>query len=527
MKKALSIKLLSPTKEELKYLGEITSLNSIETSGTKFDPNGLYSIEFFGVSGSKERMIKFAYIKTIVDVIHPKIYKAIMSLDNKFEKIITNKLKVKLDKKTGTFIEDEDGETGYTFFLDSIKYLKFERNDSKQRDSKIDLIYKTVKDNKLIYNNLFVLPAGMRDYEITDDGRPSEDEINDLYRTVIRDKDLITGLNTDGDLSLIDPIRIKLQDDVNAIYDYIKSLIDGKHKFIRGKWIKSGVTGGTRNVFSGIPTNIKHIDDPDVIKPYEVVLGCLQTAKTFGPLAHFHIKKTFLENVIDYENEEMVLFDENLKPKKTKIKTTDYEKWTTKDGLESIIYRCIDDNVKNSPIVINGKYLYLIYDNGKEIKLVSGNDIDFIEDSNNLRPITYGEFLFFSVKDVVKKYPGTTTRHPVIENGSTYYAFVKLRTTTEDREVKDLSTGEIYRNYPIIGRAWVNTIGLHYSRLEGMGADFDGDTGPFIGYQTIDAAEEAREVVSKSDYYIGSDGKPLLDIIDDVLTKTIKTLTKK
>jgi hypothetical protein len=60
-----------------------------------------------------------------------------------------------------------------------------------------------------------------------------------------------------------------------------------------------------------------------------------------------------------------------------------------------------------------------------------------------------------------------------------------------------------------------------------MGADFDGDTGPFIGYQTIDAAEEAREVVSKSDYYIGSDGKPLLEIIDDVLTKTIKTLTKK
>jgi len=526
-KKGMSISLLSPSKEYVKYLGEVTSLNSIETSGTQFDPNGLYSIEFFGVSGSKERMVKFAYINIHLEVIHPKIWETIVSLDNKYMKIIEGKLYVKLDKKTGEFIEDDSGDTGYTFFLKSIKDLKFKRNESKQRDSKIDLIYKAVKENKITYSRLLVLPAGMRDYEILSDGRPSEDEINDKYRAVMRDKDLISSIDIDGDLSMIDPIRVKLQEDINAIYEYIKTLIDGKHKFIRGKWIKAGVTNGTRNVFSGIPTKITNIDDPDNINIDTVVLGVLQTAKAFLPLSFRKFKEIFIDTLTDFTREEMLLIDQKLHSKRVKLKDTDFDRWTTRDGVDSVIYRCISDSVKNSPVIIDNNYLAMIDDKGNEISIITGEDIDLIEDKTNIRPMTYGELLFFITKDIAKKYPVTLTRHPVIENGSTYYAFVKLLTTTEDRVVTNIKTGEVYKHYPNLGGSWVNTIGLHYSRLAGMGADFDGDTGPVIGYQTIDAAEEAKRIVNSPEYYIDSSGSPLLEIIDDVLVKTIKTLTRK
>jgi len=525
--KGLSINLLSPSEDYVKYLGEITSLNSIETSGTQFDPDGLYSVEFFGVSGSKERMVKFAYINMRLEVIHPKIYESITTLDGMFPKIIAGKLHVKLDKKTGEFIEDDSGETGYTFFVNSIKFLKFKRNESKQRDSKIDLIYKAVKEKKVTYSRLLVLPAGMRDYEILADGRPSEDEINDKYRAVIRDKDLIGSIDIDDDLSLIDPIRAKLQDDINNIYDYIKTLIDGKHKFTRGKWIKAGVTNGTRNVFSGIPTKITNIDDPDNIGIDTAVLGVLQTAKAFLPLSFRKYKEMFLDNLTDFSRDEMLLLDRKFTPKRHKLKDTDFDRWTTRDGVDSVIYRTISDSVKNSPIIIDNHYLALINDLGDKISIVTGEDVEFIDDKTNLRPMTYGELMFFITKDIVKKYPITLTRHPVIENGSTYYAFVKLLTTTEDRIVTNIKTGEVYKNYPLPDRSWINTIGLHYSRLAGMQADFDGDTGPAIGYQTIDAAEEAKRIVNSPEYYIDSTGNPLLEIIDDVLVKTIKTLTRK
>jgi hypothetical protein len=527
-KEGLSVGLLSPTKEDVKYIGEITSLNSLQVSSTNFDPDGLYSVEFFGIVGSKDRLNKMAYIDTKIPVIHPKIYEALMSLDALYLKILTGKARVVIDKKEKCFVEDPNGGTGYTFFINNIEKIELKRNESERRDAKIDLVYKAIRENKLTYTRHYVLPAGMREYEITADNRPSEDEINDLYRKVLRDKDLIVGIDTDDDLSLIDPIRVKLQDDVISIYDYIKALVDGKHKFVRGKWIKAGVTHGTRNVFSGVPTAITNIFDiDDTITPKDVVLGVMQTAKAFGPITYFEIKKRFLNSIIDPNTETFVLISDKFSAVRKKPNTKEYDRWSTRDGIDSVVYRAISDAVKNLPVVIDSCYLACIYEDGENIKVVTSDTVDLIDDKDKLRPMTYGEMLFFATKDSSKKYPVTTTRHPVIENGSSYYAMIKLRTTMTDREVTDMDTGEIYKHYPVIGEAWYNTIGLHYSRLDGMGADFDGDTGSIIAYMTIDAAEEAARLMKEFTYYVNATGTPTLNLVDDVLVKLVKTLTKK
>jgi hypothetical protein len=524
----LGINLLSPTKDEVKYLGEVTSLNSLQVSSTNFDPEGLYSVEYFGVVGSKDRLTKMAYIDVKIPVIHPKVYDALMSLDGLYQKIISGKTNVIIDKKERCFVEDPNGESGYTFFINNIDKIELKRNESEKRDAKIDLVYKAIKTNRLTYSRLYVLPAGMREYEITADNRPSEDEINDLYRKLLRDKDLIIGIDTDDDLAMIDPIRLKLQDDIVAVYDYIKTLVDGKHKFIRGKWIKAGVTHGTRNVFSGMPTNISNfLELDDVITPKDVVLGVLQTAKAFAPLVYHEIKNRFINNIIDIENESMLLINDKGESIRRRLKPKEFDKWSTRDGIDSIVYRTISDTVKNLPIVIDNNYLAMIFEDGQRLKVVTPDIVDTIEDKTKLRPITYGEFLFFVTKDIAKEYPVSTTRHPVIENGSTYYARVKLRTTSNDRIMIDMDTGEEYKHYPKIGDSWVNTIGLHYSRLAGMGADFDGDTGSIIAYLTIDAMEEAKRLMKEFTYYVNITGSPTLDLVDDILEKVVKTLTRK
>ncbi len=524
----INLTLISPKASDVKNLGQIKSLNSLDITGNNFQSDGLYSVEIFTVSGSDTRNKIFGFIDIKLDIIHPKIFDALTSLSSTYMKIMEGKLIVKFDSKEKDFIIDEDGQTGYQFFLEHIDKIKFKRNNSKKRDSKIDMIYKFLKENKITYNKLLVMPAGLRDYEVTKDGRISEDEINDLYRTVLRDIDLVGSIDISKDeLQMIDPIRIKLQKDIISVYDYIKNLIDGKHKFIRGSWTKRGIDYGTRNIFSGIPIKVRDLDDTaDVTKPYETIVGVLQASKAFLPLVYFNTKKYFLNDIISIAGTNANLVDiKTLKQKTIELEKSEFEKWSTQDGIDSILNRAIDDEIKNSPIIISGYFLKLIYDDGKEIKLIDDLDLESDLDLKFVRPITYGEFMFITVYNVIKKYPATIARHPVIEEGSTYYTFLKVYSTVTSRTINFINDDDIFYNYPILGKSWINTIGLHYSRLGGLGADHDGDTGPLIGYLTIDAAEEALRKINEVSFYRSVTGRPTMELVDSIVDKTIKTMT--
>ena len=526
---AINLDLISPTRNDIKYLGEVKALSSLDSTGNGFDPEGLYSVEIFSVSGSEARSLRFGFIDIKFKIIHPKIFEAITSLSKLYLKIMEGSVFVKFDIKEKDFVIDDEGETGYQYFLDHLDKIKFKRTSSKKRDLKIEMIYKFLKEDKITYKNLLVLPAGLRDYEVTRDGRVSEDEINDLYRAVLRDKNLIGSIEVSKDeLKMIDPIRIKLQKDINNIYDYIKRLLDGKHKFIRGSWIKRGVDYGTRNVFSGLSNTIKDLDNPiNAVKPYETVIGILQATNAFLPLVFYKIKNIFLNDIINLNTGTANLVDiKTLKQITVELPKTELDKWGTRDGINSIANRTIDDEIKNTPVLINGYYLKLIYDDGKSIKLIDDIENEADLDTKHIRPITYGEFLFISLYDILKEYPATITRDPVIEEGSTYYTMLQLRSTLPGRTVKFINTDSDFNNYPIIGKSWINTIGLHYSRLDQMGADFDGDTGPLIGYLTKDSAEEAKRKINDISFYVKVTGKPTLDLVDDVIHKTILTLTK-
>ena len=54
----------------------------------------------------------------------------------------------------------------------------------------------------------------------------------------------------------------------------------------------------------------------------------------------------------------------------------------------------------------------------------------------------------------------------------------------------------------------------------------DGDKGSLIGYLTTDAMKEAKEKISSVEFYTSATGEPTLDLIDDIIEKTIQTMTQ-
>ena len=91
--------------------------------------------------------------------------------------------KIRAIFKNGEFIEDSSGSTGLYFFLKHWPDMKISDNDSDQRNAMIELNKRYAVKNYLT-NNILILPAGMRDYTVKNN-KPSEDEINNLYRSLL------------------------------------------------------------------------------------------------------------------------------------------------------------------------------------------------------------------------------------------------------------------------------------------------------------------------------------------------------
>ena len=180
--KLFNIDIIAPTNEDVKYLGEVSKLNIFEFSGsTEFEPDGLFSTKTFGPIGSTARNETMGYINVGIPILHPKVYQNFMALGSMVVGIIYGKIRAIF--KNGEFIEDSSGSTGLYFFLKHWPDMKISDNDSDQRNAMIELNKRYAVKNYLT-NNILILPAGMRDYTVKNN-KPSEDEINNLYRSLL------------------------------------------------------------------------------------------------------------------------------------------------------------------------------------------------------------------------------------------------------------------------------------------------------------------------------------------------------
>ena len=480
----LNIDLLFLNNNITKNMLEIRTRDIFVQNGTEFHHEGLFSTTIFGEVGSKERNTTFGYIDLGIDIIHPRVYKELVSLNSLYSGILEGTKYAVFDNKIKDFVESDrlDGKTGLYFFMEHYDNIKFKETDSTQRSFKIKFI-KKYKAHEVMMNKYLVIPAGLRDYTVTESGKALENEINGIYRKLLTISNSAKVFKSDlknKDNEYVSAVRKRLQKTAVDIYDYIENLLDGKSKFIQGKWAKRAIMYGTRNVLTSIPTEIKDLEDELNPTDDACFVGIYQAAKGLLPITVFNTRTRFLQDIFDVNSTKAMLIDtKTLKRVPRDITEKTRSRWVTDDGIEETINKLAQDEIKNSPIMVDGSYLLLVYDKGDTIDIIKG--VDNLEegfDKSKIRPITYGELFYLSLFDKINDYPAYITRYPVTNYGSIVPSTPYLKTTIRSRRVKvklpDTMEYIVATEYPIPGEPHISSTSIPQQYLEALGADFDG-----------------------------------------------------
>ena len=184
-KELFNIDLLLLNKDNLQNMREVSVLDIFSPNSQVFHPDGLFSLETFGQIGSPIRQEMPGYIDLKIPILHPLVYRTILNLKSSYKDIMEGVLKVKFNKSTKDFEVDENGETGYSFFIKHLDELSFTNNSaSEQRNFRVKFV-KKYGNTASMFTKWLVMPAGLRDYTVDASGQPKEDEINTLYRKLL------------------------------------------------------------------------------------------------------------------------------------------------------------------------------------------------------------------------------------------------------------------------------------------------------------------------------------------------------
>lgn len=535
---AFNIDLLTVNDDNILRLKPVTDIQIFDNLNN-FHQHGLFSTTIFGTVGSEYRNRVFSYIDLKVEIIHPLIYYAAISLKSLYQDIAEGKVTAIWDDKDKQFIKsnNEDADTGYNFFFNHFKDLVFEETDSEKRSFLISLYKKAIKENNYIMKYVLVLPAGIRDYTIDQSGKPQEDEVNSYYRKLLFQSSLIDKQIGKKTPEIYDNVRKGLQGISLELFEYIKALLEGKNKLILGKWLSRKVFNSTRNVLSGTIEKVNNISDPNRLGYNECYVGLHQFLRAISPKSLYEIKNKYIKQIF-IENNSFAILTNSKTLKREEVLNThiqkDYDLWTSSDGIEKTLANFGNLDIRHLPVLFNnGKnYIGLIYKDDKYFKFLQ--DIDELPEGfskSNVTPITMAEFLYISVYQLSGKIPALITRYPITGYGSIYPCMMKLKTTNRYISLEELDfdwkpTGNVAYSFPIIDVDFFNTTAVHTSHYSSLGADTDGDAISITALLSDEAVAEVTTKLTRKEYYISADGKFFFSAGIDTLTGVLAYMTE-
>ena len=473
-----NIALFTPSAQDLKSVRPIKVLDIFQSSSRNFHPDGLFSIETFGKVGEEKRNRMFSYIDLRITVFHPIIYKALCDLKSLYGEILAGREYAIFDQESKDFIKAPalQGNTGYAFFVKHFPELEFEKRPSPRREFNIKLLAK-YKENCML-DKLIVMPAGLRDYTVDDNGKPSEDEINGLYRKVFSVASVMENVNSKVNVEYLDAARFSIQLAVMDIFNYIKNMLEGKSKLILGKWASRKVFNSTRNVITSYIPDSKELFDPRSASTNQTVVGLYQYLRSILPVAIKNVRDTYLTDIFTGPNTPALLVNKKTLAKEMVTVDPEYfDEWMTYEGLEKVMARYGEENLRHEPLTIGEHYLALIY-KGKGVFKVF-HDIDQLPegfDKKDVYPLTYTELLYLSVYKDSSNTPCFVTRYPITGYGSVYPSYAYLKTTVKSEKREALGdnwepTGSIAYEFPIFKESFHNSISPSPAHISRLGAD--------------------------------------------------------
>ncbi len=457
----------------------IEVLDILESNTRNFHPKGLFSTEIFGKVGEERRNRMYAYINMYTDIFHPTLFKAIYDLKALYGDILSGKEYATFDTEIKDFVKSNpiQGQTGFSFFCKYFKEMVFEERPSAKREFNIRLINQYRE--KAFISKLIVIPAGLRDYTIDENGKPSEDEINTMYRKVFSISSVVDNVNAKSNEEYLDAARFNLQIAVNDIYNYLKNLLEGKNKFIQGKWASRKVHNSTRNVITSYLHDSPVLFGDQSVSTNETVIGLYQVLRMIFPLSVKIVKDEFLSDIFIGPNSPAILVNKKtLKKEQVSLDSIYYDEWMTMEGLEKVFARFGQEDLRHDVLETDTHYFGLLY-RGPDMTYRFIQDIDEVPehlDRKHVSPITFTELLYLSVYKHIKDIPCLITRYPITGYGSIYPSYIYLRTTTKSEIRTELgpdweSTGYKATEFPINGDQFYNAMSPSFKQLARLGAD--------------------------------------------------------
>lgn len=526
-----NISLLILELKDLTGMRPIKVLDIMEGGTKNFHPDGMFSVETFGKVGSEQRNRLFSYIDLHVPVFHPVLYKALLDLKELYGNIIAEKAYAVFDPKLKDFVPATvvTGRTGFAFFLEHFHELEFEERPSTSREFNIKLVKKY--RNEALMSTLLVMPAGIRDYSVDENGKPTEDEINGLYRRAFSIASMLSPALLKMDPKHSDSRRASLQVAVYEIYVYIANLLQGKSKLIGGWWTTRRVFNSTRNVITSNVMQADRLFAPTTTGQNDTVVGLYQSLQSIFPLA-VNLLRGITSHIFPGPNTPAILVDpKTLKKELILVRPEHYDDWVTPEGLMQMINRFEIESLRHDVIRIEGKYLALVYNDGKAARICHGVD-ELPEgwDPAHLKPITYAELFYMATAERIRSLYSFVTRYPVIGYGGIYPSSIYLKTTINSQCLKILNevwepTDSYYNEFPIRGEVFVNSMSPAIAHYPALGSDNDGDMTNFIALMTDESLAEVKALLDTWEYYVSINGTMNFSMDNDVSNLVFATLS--
>ena len=222
-------------------LTPVTS-TEMKTRSGEFNEQGLFSEDIFGAEGSLDRAKKFSFINLSSKVVHPTLYRHLIRLERKLESWFSTEASFKVEDD-GSIIEDEDGVTGISTFIELFPKIKFRDGESKQRKDFIKGLKHYYKNDTLFIDKIPVLPPDVRPIFEDESGQITFDELNTVYIDILRKSFQMKSAGSSG--PFFDLLNWGLQLAIINHDKFIKKKIEKKHGLIRGNML------GKRVDFSG------------------------------------------------------------------------------------------------------------------------------------------------------------------------------------------------------------------------------------------------------------------------------------
>lgn len=536
----VNLDILVPTAERLRPLKPTRVLDIFDGAGTQnFHDDGLFSVSTFGRVGSAEREQRFSFIDVRAEIFHPYYFKQLCLLKALYRGIMSGKSYAVWDAKLKDFVASDavTGETGYHFFIEHWNSIAFRPTGSAIRDLRIKFIRKF--QPKALTSKVLVIPAALRDIQITEGGQVKEGEINEMYRRLIS---IGNALNTSNVKSsaIQDVSRYSMQLTFNEIYDYLSSLLEGKGGFLQQKWGARRIYNGTRNVVSSMNTSPAVMGAANSPKLNNTLVGLYQTMKGTLPLSIHLIMNGWLKTVFNAgEGKALLVNKATMRPEYVQLDSQTVDRWTTVAGLEKLINMYSESANRTRHIVFKEDYyLGLVY-RGLDGTFRIFNNIEELPegaDKSQVSPLTLVELFYSAGYYKWNKVGLYCTRYPVTGTGSIYPSFPYVKNTVKAemrRELgpdwKPLGDDRIALEFPVLDDevVFIDTMMPHPSRIGGLNMDFDGDTGSGNYVYTDEAILEVHVNLGRAAAYINPRGGLLASPCVETVNRMIVAMTRR